>query len=79
MMELGATICTPKKTLCIMCPVQKHCYAFANGVVENYQLKRKIKKRQLTLTYYISRIVLRDISTPKRYEIIEWHVGISNV
>lgn len=33
MMELGATICTPKKPICILCPVQKHCEAFAEGEI----------------------------------------------
>ena len=48
MMELGATICTPKKTLCIMCPVQKHCYAFANGIVDELPVKKKkIKKKTI--------------------------------
>lgn len=48
MMELGATICTPKKTLCIMCPVQKHCYAFANGVLDELPVKKKkIKKKTI--------------------------------
>ena len=27
MMELGATICTPKTPSCTTCPVQKHCFA----------------------------------------------------
>jgi A/G-specific adenine glycosylase len=34
LMELGATICTPRAPRCLLCPVQKHCAAFAEGVVE---------------------------------------------
>ena len=29
MMELGATICTPKSPQCTKCPVQKICKAYA--------------------------------------------------
>ncbi|XP_072853647.2 adenine DNA glycosylase isoform X2 [Pogona vitticeps] len=28
MMELGATVCTPKAPLCTKCPVQRHCRAY---------------------------------------------------
>ncbi|WP_422404826.1 A/G-specific adenine glycosylase [Mammaliicoccus sp. JADD-157] len=48
MMELGATICTPKKPICILCPVQKHCEAFAEGVVSELPVKKKkIKKKSI--------------------------------
>ena len=48
MMELGATICTPKKPICILCPVQKHCEAFAEGVVSELPVKKKkIKKKTI--------------------------------
>ncbi|KAJ6659537.1 hypothetical protein lerEdw1_018772 [Lerista edwardsae] len=28
MMELGATVCTPKSPLCLQCPVKQHCRAY---------------------------------------------------
>src|SRR5699024_5588643 len=31
-MELGALICTPKAPMCMFCPVQQHCQAFAEGI-----------------------------------------------
>lgn len=34
MMELGATICTPRKPACLLCPVAAHCQASADGVQE---------------------------------------------
>jgi A/G-specific adenine glycosylase len=34
LMELGATICTPRAPKCLLCPVQKHCAALAAGVVD---------------------------------------------
>jgi A/G-specific adenine glycosylase len=32
MMDLGATICTPKRPSCLMCPVQQDCHAHAKGI-----------------------------------------------
>ncbi|WP_353170550.1 A/G-specific adenine glycosylase [Acinetobacter rudis] len=31
-MDLGATICTPKKPLCMHCPMQTHCKAHQQGI-----------------------------------------------
>ena len=31
MMELGATVCTPRNPLCELCPIRKACNAFATG------------------------------------------------
>src|SRR5205814_1050127 len=31
LMELGATICTPRNPRCDKCPVRRHCRAFAEG------------------------------------------------
>lgn len=41
MMELGALVCTPKSPLCIFCPVQDHCEAYANGTVLERPVKTK--------------------------------------
>ncbi len=32
MMELGATVCTPKRPSCLICPVQSVCQAHARGI-----------------------------------------------
>ena len=46
LMELGAVICTPKKPLCMLCPVQQHCESFEVGNVLERPVKlKKIKKR----------------------------------
>ncbi len=45
-MELGATICTPKKAQCEVCPIQNGCLAFAKNKV--YQLPVKIKNTKIT-------------------------------
>ncbi|MCP1198205.1 A/G-specific adenine glycosylase [Notoacmeibacter sp. MSK16QG-6] len=31
MMDLGATICTPKRPACALCPINAHCIAFREG------------------------------------------------
>lgn len=31
LMELGATVCTPREPACLLCPVQRHCEARAAG------------------------------------------------
>jgi A/G-specific adenine glycosylase len=31
LMELGATVCTPQNPRCLICPIQAHCLAAANG------------------------------------------------
>ncbi len=42
-MDLGATICTPKKPLCLYCPMQAECKAHAQGL-ENELPFKKAKK-----------------------------------
>ncbi|WP_371348679.1 A/G-specific adenine glycosylase [Ancylobacter sp. IITR112] len=39
MMDLGATICTPRKPACALCPWQGACAASAGGVPERYPVK----------------------------------------
>lgn len=38
-MDLGATICTPKKTLCLYCPMQTDCAAFKSNRVSELPQK----------------------------------------
>lgn len=51
-MDLGATICTPKSPACLFCPVQEYCRAFAKGVQEELPVKTKAKK-QKKLSYMV--------------------------
>ena len=41
MMELGATVCTPRAPKCLVCPVANHCEALAAGLQEKLPLPRK--------------------------------------
>ncbi len=51
-MDLGATICTPKSPACMFCPVQEYCRAFAEGIQEELPIKKKAKK-QKTIAYVV--------------------------
>ncbi len=42
-MDLGATICTPKKPLCLYCPMQQHCKAFEQGLTLELPFKKPKK------------------------------------
>lgn len=46
MMELGATVCTPKNPCCLICPVAKFCRSRANGTIELRPVKKKKKKQE---------------------------------
>ena len=44
-MDLGATVCTPKKPQCALCPLQSTCVAHTQGEPERYPVKtRKLKR-----------------------------------
>jgi len=57
-MDLGATVCTPKKPQCEQCPVADACVARAEGQPEAYPVKtRKLKRtsEQLWLLHAVTR------------------------
>ena len=41
LMELGATVCLPRRPLCLACPVRPHCEASARGLTEKIPAARK--------------------------------------
>lgn len=43
MMEMGATMCTPKNPKCLLCPVREGCMGLAQGIAQ--ELPRKAKKK----------------------------------
>jgi A/G-specific adenine glycosylase len=49
MMELGATICTPRSPQCLLCPVAKHCAARKQSMQDEIPEKRK-KRAPVTVT-----------------------------
>ncbi|MEM6268801.1 MAG: A/G-specific adenine glycosylase [Bacteroidota bacterium] len=54
MMDLGATICTPKKPSCPLCPVSMHCTAYKQGSVLQLPVKaKKVKRSTVHLHFYL--------------------------
>lgn len=45
MMDLGATICTPRKPVCSLCPLRAPCRAAAVGAAEDFPVKAPKKAR----------------------------------
>ncbi len=53
-MELGATICTPKRTQCESCPVRLECKSYANQTVDKIPFKaKKTKVSHRFLQYFV--------------------------
>ncbi|RZI92935.1 MAG: A/G-specific adenine glycosylase, partial [Variovorax sp.] len=50
LMDLGATVCMPRKPNCLLCPVNDLCIALKEGAVERYPVKtRKLKRTAQSL------------------------------
>ncbi len=47
LMELGATVCTPKKPICFLCPWKANCVAFNKGLVEVLPLPKPKNKFEI--------------------------------
>jgi A/G-specific adenine glycosylase len=45
MMDLGATICTPKRPACALCPYNSHCQALAHDEPERFPVKAAKKEK----------------------------------
>ena len=58
LIELGATVCTPRAPRCIECPLQTECVAYAQGVAQTLPVRRP---RRLVPHYDVAAAVtLRD-------------------
>jgi A/G-specific adenine glycosylase len=57
MMELGATVCTPRSPQCLLCPVAKFCRAQKLGLQELIPEKRK---KRATVSVQLAAAVLLD-------------------
>ncbi|MBC1801734.1 A/G-specific adenine glycosylase [Listeria booriae] len=55
LMEIGALVCTPKKPMCLICPLQSFCEAHQKGEEEKYPVK--IKKTKVKKVFLSSVIV----------------------
>ena len=47
MMDLGATLCSPKRPKCMLCPVNEDCTALAGGDPERYPVKAPKREKPL--------------------------------
>jgi A/G-specific adenine glycosylase len=57
-MDLGATICSPKRPSCLMCPLQQDCHAHARGI--EAELPARIDKAARPTRYAIAFLALRE-------------------
>ncbi len=57
MMELGATVCTPRAPQCLLCPVAQFCEARKLGVAESLPERRK---KRATVAVQLVSVVLLD-------------------
>jgi A/G-specific adenine glycosylase len=57
MMELGATLCTPKSPQCLLCPVNSFCEGRKLGIAESLPEKRK---KRATVTVTLAAAVFAD-------------------
>jgi A/G-specific adenine glycosylase len=58
MMDLGATICTPRRPSCLMCPLQSLCKANATGIAD--LLPRRAPKGVRPIRTMVAFIALRE-------------------
>ncbi|MEO3386088.1 A/G-specific adenine glycosylase [Mesorhizobium sp. CAU 1741] len=47
MMDLGATICSPRRPSCMLCPLNTHCQALRTGDPERFPIKAGKKEKPL--------------------------------
>ena len=57
LMDLGATICTPKSPQCLICPVQEYCAASATGAPETYprRARKAARPQRLGAVFVLKR------------------------
>ncbi len=63
MMELGATVCTPKSPKCLLCPVRESCAGLAQGIASElpHKMKKKaqrVERRAVLLAFYQNRVLV---------------------
>ncbi len=52
-MDLGASVCTPKQPKCAICPVRKYCRAYRDQLIDLLPVKSKtLKKKSLYYNYF---------------------------
>ena len=70
LMELGATVCTPRKPACPVCPVRAQCRALAEGLTERLpeaKARHAITFRRIRVEGYGARLKRKPPDDPDRY------------
>lgn len=67
-MDLGAMICTPKKTRCLLCPWRHACLSAGKDDVEQIPARRRIAKKEISANVYLIRNGNGDVCIRKREE-----------
>jgi A/G-specific adenine glycosylase len=57
MMDLGATICTPRSPVCVLCPLRSHCAAAAMGAAAAFPRKpvKPLRPHRAGFAFWIAR------------------------
>jgi A/G-specific adenine glycosylase len=57
MMDLGATVCTPRGPRCLICPIAPGCEGRASGAPEDYPVKaaKRVRPRRHGVAYWLER------------------------
>jgi A/G-specific adenine glycosylase len=58
MMDLGATVCTPRRPSCLMCPLQTDCHARARGI--EAELPMKVARAERPSRFGVAFLALRE-------------------
>ena len=58
MMDLGSEVCTPRRPLCLMCPLKELCKASAMGIAD--ELPRRGEKAERPVRHAIAFLALRE-------------------
>jgi len=54
-MDLGATVCTPTKPGCMICPLQGQCVAYRDGLTHVLPYKeKKLKRKKRYVNFYLN-------------------------
>ncbi len=76
LMELGATICTPKKPACLLCPLSERCRAHMLGEQEAYP-PRKPPKKWLSVKEEVDCLIDREARVlVRKRQAGEWRAGL---
>lgn len=68
-MDLGATVCTPKSPACGICPLRRECRALAAGIAAELPKKDPKKPKPVRLGHvYVSRTIANEWILEKRPE-----------